>query len=59
MIEADRGGKDVLVARTGILLGGAMTARLGNGLTSFDDSSVAISSTVDVLTVEVASLFDN
>jgi len=37
-VDVDKGGRDVLAARTGILLGGAIVALLGSGLTSFDGS---------------------
>ena len=40
----DNGGSDVFVDRTGIMLGGGMTARFGNGLTSFDTSVLIIAS---------------
>jgi hypothetical protein len=37
-VEVDRGGRDGFPDRTGIMLGGGMTARFGRGLTSFDIS---------------------
>lgn len=46
-VEVDEGGRDVFAARIGILLGGAIVARLGNGLTSFNGAATKLSSYTD------------
>jgi hypothetical protein len=43
-VEVDKGGRDVLADRTGIMLGGGMTARVGRGLTPFGTSASPIAS---------------
>ena len=43
-VEEDKGGRDVLADRTGIMLGGGITARFGRGLTSFGTSEPPIAS---------------
>jgi hypothetical protein len=43
-VEVDKGGRDVLADRTGIMLGGGMIARFGRGLTSFCTSVSPIAS---------------
>jgi hypothetical protein len=43
-VEVDKGGSDVFADRTGIMLGGGMTARFGRGLTSFGTSASPITS---------------